>query len=207
MEKWDKPSQKQSSARIFIGAEPIGCEMAPTFVRFGLEVYLVEAAHGVLPREDREAAEIIQKALVSDGVKLLCCGKNFDLAKDPPGIRMRAELHGEIYDLVIDQLLIAVGRAPNLEGLGHENVGVELDSSSTFSVELNGLSPGSGYEQLNVTGLVIFNEAVFWIPPSVSAAVNNTAFPLESAAGWRNSMSLSAGEARSCMSSPLGRTT
>jgi pyruvate/2-oxoglutarate dehydrogenase complex dihydrolipoamide dehydrogenase (E3) component len=110
-----------------IGAGPIGCEMAQSFARFGSEVYLVEAEHGILPREDRDAAEIVQRSLVTDGVKLLCCGKDLKLAKDPAGIRMQAESHGKSYDLVMDQLLVAVGRAPNVEGLGLETVGVEFD--------------------------------------------------------------------------------
>ena len=110
-----------------IGAGPIGCEMAQAFARFGSEVYLVEAEHGILPREDRDAAEIVQKSLVADGVNLLCCGKNLKLAKDPAGIRLQVSSHGKGYDLVVDQLLVAVGRAPNVEGLGLETVGVEFD--------------------------------------------------------------------------------
>ena len=39
-----------------IGAGPIGCEMAQTFAHFGSEVFLVETTHGILPREDRDAA-------------------------------------------------------------------------------------------------------------------------------------------------------
>ncbi len=118
-----------------IGAGPIGCEMAQSFARFGSEVFLVEAEHGILPREDRDAAEIVQKALVSDGVKLLCCGKNLRLANEPAGIRMQAESHGKSYDLIVDQLLVAVGRAPNVEGLGLETVGVEFDKKG---VKVNG---------------------------------------------------------------------
>ncbi len=45
-----------------IGAGPIGCEMAQSFARFGSEVFLVEAEHGILPREDRDAAEIVRTA-------------------------------------------------------------------------------------------------------------------------------------------------
>jgi pyruvate/2-oxoglutarate dehydrogenase complex dihydrolipoamide dehydrogenase (E3) component len=110
-----------------IGAGPIGCEMAQSFARFGSEVFLVEARHGILPREDRDAADIVQTALTRDGVKLLCCGEDLKLAKDPNGIRLQVESHGKGYDVLVDQLLVAVGRAPNLEGLGLESVGVEFD--------------------------------------------------------------------------------
>ncbi|MFA6543050.1 MAG: mercuric reductase [Limisphaerales bacterium] len=110
-----------------IGAGPIGCEMAQAFARFGAEVFLVEATHGILPREDRDAAGIVQAALLRDGVKLLCCGKDLKLAKDPNGVRLQVESHGQGYDVLVDQLLVAVGRAPNVEGLGLETVGVEFD--------------------------------------------------------------------------------
>jgi pyruvate/2-oxoglutarate dehydrogenase complex dihydrolipoamide dehydrogenase (E3) component len=110
-----------------IGAGPIGCEMAQSFARLGSEVYLVEATHGILPREDQEAAAIVRGVMERDGVKLLCCGKNLSLARDLGGIRLQAESHGKGYDLVVDQLLVAAGRAPNVEGLGLETVGVEID--------------------------------------------------------------------------------
>ena len=58
-----------------IGAGPIGCELAQSFARFGSQIYLIEAMHGILPKEDRDAAEIVEQHMVRDGVKLLCCGK------------------------------------------------------------------------------------------------------------------------------------
>ncbi|MHB8956057.1 MAG: mercuric reductase [Pirellulaceae bacterium] len=106
-----------------IGAGPIGCEMAQTFAQFGSEVFLVEAEHGILPREDRDAAEIVQHALARDGVNVLCCGHNLEI-KNGNGIRLTVESHGHGYDEAIDQLLVAVGRAPNVENLNLEGVGV-----------------------------------------------------------------------------------
>lgn len=110
-----------------VGAGPIGCEMAQAFARFGSEVYLVETEHGILQREDRDAAEIVQRSLVKDGVKLLCCGKDLKLGKAPDGVRLQVTSHGRGYDVQVDQLLAAVGRAPNVEGLGLETAGVEFD--------------------------------------------------------------------------------
>lgn len=110
-----------------IGAGPIGCEMAQAFARFGSEVFLVETAHGILPREDRDAAEVVQAALERDGVSLLCCGKDLKLSRAPSGVRLQLNSHGKSYDVVVDQLLVAAGRAPNVEGLGLETVGVAYD--------------------------------------------------------------------------------
>jgi len=109
-----------------IGAGPIGCELAQSFAQLGSEVLLVESEHGILPREDREAAEIVQKAMMRDGVKLLCCGRSLDI-KSAGGIRLNVESHGRAYDEPVDQLLVAVGRAPNVENLNLEAVGVDFD--------------------------------------------------------------------------------
>jgi len=111
-----------------IGAGPIGCEMAQTFARFDSEVFLVEAMHGILPNEDRDAAGIVLESMIRDGVKLLCCGKQLKLSKADGGkIRLFAESHGKSYDEVVDQLLVAAGRAPNIEDLGLEAAGVAFN--------------------------------------------------------------------------------
>jgi len=109
-----------------IGAGPIGCEMAQAFARLGAEVFLVHDEKGILPREDRDASAILEAAMLRDGVKFLDHGKQLQLAKNPNGIRLRVELPDKGYDVLVDQLLVAVGRAPNVEGLGLEIVGVEF---------------------------------------------------------------------------------
>ena len=106
-----------------IGAGPIGCEMAQSFARFGSKVLLVETEHGILPREDRDAAEILQREMLNDGVKLLCCGRNLAI-RNNDGIRLTVESHGTKYDEPIDKLLVSVGRVPNVETLNLEAVGV-----------------------------------------------------------------------------------
>ena len=107
-----------------IGAGPIGCEMAQSFARFGSEVFLIETANGILPREDREAAGLLRAALLRDGVKISDGGKELRLAKDPQGVRILINSNGHDQALVVDQLLVAVGRAPNVENLGLESAGV-----------------------------------------------------------------------------------
>ncbi|MCA9142134.1 MAG: mercuric reductase [Planctomycetaceae bacterium] len=111
----------------FIGAGPIGCELSQAFRRFGSEVVLVESEHGILPREDREAADIVLQSLLRDGVDLQCCARNLRIRQEADGIHMAADSeHGkQHYDLAVDQLMVAVGRAPNVENLGLEAAGVE----------------------------------------------------------------------------------
>ncbi len=123
-------------ARIgIIGAGPIGCELAQTFARLGSEVYLVEASHGILPREDPEAAEIVRESLLKDGVNLLCCGQEIEVRREDEEIHLTVQSHGKSYDVAVDKLLVAVGRAPNVDSLNLEAAGVQYDRRK--GVEVN----------------------------------------------------------------------
>ncbi len=111
-----------------IGAGPIGCEMAQSFAQLGSEVLLVESADGILTREDPEAAKIVQESMLRDGVRLLCCGKKTRLAPaDNDRVRITLESNGKEYDETVDKLLVAVGRAPNVEEMNLDAVGVEYN--------------------------------------------------------------------------------
>ncbi|TKS63010.1 MAG: mercuric reductase [Nitrospira sp.] len=112
-----------------IGAGPIGCELAQSFARFGSQVYLIEAIHGILPNEDRDAAEIVEQQMLRDGVKLFCCGKGLKVQKTDAGKRLTVDSHGQQYDVTVDEVLVGVGRTPNVEGIGLEAVGVDYDKN------------------------------------------------------------------------------
>jgi pyruvate/2-oxoglutarate dehydrogenase complex dihydrolipoamide dehydrogenase (E3) component/uncharacterized membrane protein YdjX (TVP38/TMEM64 family) len=113
-----------------IGAGPIGCELAQSFARFGSDVYLIEALHGVMPNEDSDASEIVRRSMMNrDGVKLMCCGKELKVSKgDGGGKRLTVESHGNHYDILVDEILVGGGRKPNLEGLELEKADVQYSS-------------------------------------------------------------------------------
>ncbi|MCH2213049.1 MAG: mercuric reductase [Fuerstiella sp.] len=117
-----------------IGAGPIGCELAQSFAQFGSEVFLVETSHGILPREDPDAAAIVKKSMINDGVNLLCCSKETQLRRDGARIHLSVQSHNTTYDRTVDALLIAAGRTANTCGLGLETVGVKFDENG---VEVN----------------------------------------------------------------------
>ncbi|MBS0152432.1 MAG: mercuric reductase [Nitrospira sp.] len=110
-----------------IGAGPIGCELAQAFARFGSQVYLVETTHGILPNEDRDAAEIVEHQMLRDGVQLLCCGKDLRVEKIEGGKRLTVESHTQQHAVIVDEILLGVGRTPNVERIGLEAAGVEYD--------------------------------------------------------------------------------
>lgn len=118
-----------------IGAGPLGCELAQAFARFGSRVYLIEAQHGILPKEDRDAAQIVEQQLVKDGVHLLCCGQDLTISRADGGKRLTVDSHGRRHEVTVDEILVGVGRTPNVEGLGLDAVGVEFDKAG---IKVNG---------------------------------------------------------------------
>ena len=110
-----------------MGSGPIGSEMAQTFARFGSEVYLFERADHILTREDAEAAAIVQRQFERDGVRLMLDSENLSVSPSGNGINVSVQQHGADKQVVVDELLIAVGRAPNTDGLNLDAVDVKHD--------------------------------------------------------------------------------
>ncbi len=111
-----------------IGAGPIGCELAQAFARFGAQVTLLEVMPQILPLEDREAAAMVQASLARDGIRILvgCKIQRVEAAGGEKLLHVEAGGPGET--VRADAILVGVGRAPNVEGLGLETVGVQHDA-------------------------------------------------------------------------------
>ena len=112
-----------------IGAGPIGIEMAQAFQRLGSQVTILSRGSKILPKEDPDAAKVVESALRKDGVTfanhLTFKGVESRGGK-PPVVVVVEDSHGERY-LEFDALLIATGRKPNVTGLGLEEAGVDYD--------------------------------------------------------------------------------
>lgn len=111
-----------------VGGGPIGCEMAQAFARFGSEVYLIEAADQILTREDKDAAQIVQTALGEDGVRFKLGCRATRVEKTATGRTVTLQSQEGTERLEIDEILIAVGRSPNVEGFGLEKARVKYDA-------------------------------------------------------------------------------
>ena len=108
-----------------IGAGPIGCELAQTFARFGTEVTLVELAERILPKEDPDASRIVASALRADGVDVRD-GHALTEVKPGEAGHTLVLVGADTQEVVVDTILVAIGRAPNVEGMGLERAGVEF---------------------------------------------------------------------------------
>ncbi len=112
-----------------IGAGPIGCELAQTFARFGSQVTLIELAPQILGREDRDAADILQAMFVREGITLQLNVKISAVEQRGEEQILHLERDGQPLEVCVDAILVGVGRAPNIEGLGLEAAGITHDKS------------------------------------------------------------------------------
>jgi len=108
-----------------IGGGPMGCEMAQAFRRLGSEVVLFDVAEHILVREDTDAAEIVQKRFLEEGVQLALRSQleRVEVRGAEKVIHLE-DADGNRREVGVDEILVAVGRAANVEGLDLEAAGV-----------------------------------------------------------------------------------
>lgn len=125
---------------LVLGGGPIGCELAQSFALLGVPVTLVELSDHLLPREEREVAELLADQLARDGVRVLT-GWRAERADYLPAaegdlpIRLQLRRGEEMQVVEGDQLLLALGRVANVSGFGLEALGVELAPRGTVAVD------------------------------------------------------------------------
>lgn len=110
-----------------IGGGAIGLEFAYIYSGFGTKVTVIEMLPRILPTEDPEASEVLAKSLSRRGVKLSPSSRVQEIGDTPDGKRVVFERDGEAQAVDADMVLVAVGRRAATDGLGLEEVGVEMD--------------------------------------------------------------------------------
>jgi len=110
-----------------IGGGPIGCELAQAFQRLGSQVSLLHKHGHLLDREDMDAAALVQKAFLREGIALHLDANITRVERNAGGKVIWYKAQGKEERLVVDEILAGAGRAPNVQGLDLETVGVQYD--------------------------------------------------------------------------------
>jgi len=118
-----------------IGAGPVGCELAQSFQRLGSRVTVVEVAPQVLIREDPDAAALVQAALARDGIELLLGAKLEKVERRGAAKLLRVATPSGAREVEVDEVLVGIGRAPNVEDMGLEAAGVAFDRARGVTVD------------------------------------------------------------------------
>jgi pyruvate/2-oxoglutarate dehydrogenase complex dihydrolipoamide dehydrogenase (E3) component len=117
-----------------IGGGPLGSELAQAFHRLGSKVFVFQMSDHLLDREDSDAAAILQKAFLREGIELLLKTRPTRISLTEQGKLITYEQDGRIESVVVDEILLGVGRAPNVDGLNLEAAGVEFDKKDGVAV-------------------------------------------------------------------------
>ena len=113
---------------IVLGAGAIGMELGQAFSRFGSKVTIVESADRILIKEDEEVSALMEKLLNEEGLEILTKTEVVKVHKTANGAKVvTIESDGKTFNIEADEILTAVGRQPNTDGLDLEKAGVAFD--------------------------------------------------------------------------------
>ena len=139
--------ETQPKRLVVVGAGAIGTEFAYVYSRIGTEVTVVEyMPEGLVPREDKDVSKELTKIYKKKGIKVLAntSVESVDTSGEGVKVEVKDRKSGKTSTIECDVVLSAAGVAPNTDGIGLEDIGVELD---------RGLIPVDEYYKTNVDGV------------------------------------------------------
>lgn len=132
---WNLTKRPESMA--VIGAGAVGVELSQAMARLGVSVTLIETAERILPLEDPEVGDRLRVALQEEGITVYT---NAEIARveqrgDGAVVHFTDRLTGDAFEAARERVLVAAGRAPNVEGLNLEAVGIVPDPKRGIRVD------------------------------------------------------------------------
>ena len=122
---------------LVMGGGPIGCELAQAMLRLGCQVTLLHKYDRLMNREDPDAAAIVQKFFLREGMTLILNAKPIRVERTETGKTVYYQDDGREEAVEVDEILVGAGRAPNVEGLNLEAAGVNYEAGKGRGVLVN----------------------------------------------------------------------
>jgi len=174
-----------------IGSGPIGCELGQAFARLGVSVNIITRDSVVLGRDEKEAGEIVERSLLADGVDLhysKVVSKVF-MRDGKKVVSVTCDEDTDPTEIVADEILVAIGRQPNVENLRLEKAGVEYDQRKGVSVNNKTqttvshiyavgdvATPWKFTHYANHMGKVALANMIFHVPSTMSSIIPRATF-------------------------------
>jgi dihydrolipoamide dehydrogenase len=118
--------EKAPATIAIVGAGAVGCEFADVFSAFGSKVTLIEVAPRILPLEDEDSSAEVGRSFKKRGIDVLVGAKLSAAKAGKTSVTVTVESGGAKQELTVDKVLVAAGRAANIEGIGLKEAGVAL---------------------------------------------------------------------------------
>jgi len=118
--------EKAPKTMAVVGAGAVGCEFADVFAAFGTQVTLIDVAPAILPLEDADCSAELTKAFKKRKIDVIAGAKIGNVKVGKNSVSMTIDAGGKKTDLEVEKVLVAAGRAPNVEDIGLKEQGVQL---------------------------------------------------------------------------------
>jgi dihydrolipoamide dehydrogenase len=118
-----------------VGAGAVGCEFADVFSAFGTQVTLIEVLPGILPLEDADCSKELERSFKKRKIDVLTGARISNVKTGKSSVSMAVEVGGEKRTIEVEKVLIAAGRAPNVEDLGLKEQGVQLTERGFIKID------------------------------------------------------------------------
>lgn len=117
-------AESAPKSMAIVGAGAVGCEFADVFNAFGTKITLIDVAPTILPIEDADCSAELTKAFKKRKIDILTSAKISSVKVKKNGATVVVEAGGTTHTLDVEKVLVAAGRAPNVEKIGLETVGI-----------------------------------------------------------------------------------
>ncbi|MEW5917164.1 MAG: dihydrolipoyl dehydrogenase [Gemmatimonadota bacterium] len=129
---------------LIVGAGAVGCEFADVFNAFGTQVTLAEVLPNILPLEDSDCSSEVARAFKKRKIDVITSAKISGAKVGKSSVKCSIEAAGAKQDLEVDVVLIAAGRAPNVEDIGLKEAGVQLTERGFIKIDKNFATSAAG---------------------------------------------------------------
>jgi dihydrolipoamide dehydrogenase len=126
---------KAPKSIAIVGAGAVGCEFADVFNAFGSEVTLIDVMPNILPLEDLDVSKEVERAFKKRGITVVTGAKISNVKAGKGSVSMSIEAGGEKKELKADVVLVAAGRAANVEDIGLKEAGVQLTDRGFIKID------------------------------------------------------------------------
>ena len=118
--------EKAPKSMVVVGAGAVGCEFADVFNAFGTEVTLVEVLPVLLPLEDADCSKELERAFKKRKINVMTGAKIGNVKVGKTSVTLSVDSGGQKTELDVEKVLVATGRAPNVEDIGLKEAGVQV---------------------------------------------------------------------------------
>jgi mercuric reductase len=132
---WGTELREQPRSLLILGGGSIALELGQMFARFGTRVTLVTRGKSILSGYEPEIAEALTEILQEEGLRIVTEASLRSVERAGEGVTLEVLRHGSLQMFSAERLFIAVGRRPNTQEVGLEQVGVELDECGAIRVD------------------------------------------------------------------------